>query len=180
MTLDKLLAEFYKENGIPENGGVDKQTFEMDIFGNRLKLPNPKFRKEVIHIHDIQHILNSCDTSWKGEAFIAGWELSTGFWRYFPICMFSIWAMGYSLWIYPKVVFNGYKNGLNCVGIIDLNLSESEFMKMEFEELKKITKKKKHTEMGVLQWCQFIIWILISQFMFLFPLIVFITILIWM
>jgi len=25
MTLDKLLIEFYKENGIPENGGIDKE-----------------------------------------------------------------------------------------------------------------------------------------------------------
>jgi hypothetical protein len=24
MTLDKLLTEFYKENGIPENGGIEK------------------------------------------------------------------------------------------------------------------------------------------------------------
>ena len=145
MTLEKLLTDFYIDNGIPENGGVDKATFEMIIFGLTLKLPNPTFRKKVIHIHDIQHILNGCDTSWKGEAFIAGWEFSTRFWRYFPICIFSLWAMGYSLWMYPKVVFRGYKKGLNAVGIIDLKISKSDFMRMEFEELKSITKKQKHT-----------------------------------
>ena len=179
MTLEKLLTDFYIDNGIPENGGVDKATFEMIVLGSHLKLPNPSFRKKVIHIHDIQHILNGCDTSWKGEAFIAGWELSTGFWRYFPICIFSLWAMGYSLWMYPKEVFRGYKKGLNAVGIIDLKISKSDFMRMEFEELKSITKKQKQTEMGVLQWSQFLMRVLISQLLFLFPLVVLVIGILW-
>ena len=172
MTLDKLLIEFYKENEIPENGGIKKDTFEMLVFGVNLKLPNPKFRKDVIHIHDIQHLLNKCDTSWKGEAFIAGWEISTGLWKYFPICIFSFWAMGYSFWLHPKAVFNGFKKGLNDIGIIDLKISQSDFMRMEFEELKKITKKEKSTEMRVFQWFEFMFWWIISQIIFLSPLII--------
>ena len=180
MTLDKLLIEFYKENGIPENGGIDKDTFEMRVLGMNLKLPNPKFRKDVIHIHDIQHLLNKCDTSWKGEAFIAGWEISTGFWKYFPICVFSFWAMGYSFWLYPKAVFKGFKKGLNDIGIIDLNISVSDFMKMEFVELQRITKKGQITEMGIIQWIEFIFWWIISQMIFLFPLIMIVIGTIWL
>ncbi len=151
MTLDKLLIEFYKENGIPENGGIDNDTFEMKVLGMNLKLPNPKFRKDVIHIHDIQHLVNKCDTSWKGEGFIAGWEISTGFWKYFPICIFSFWAMGYSLWLYPIAVLKGFKKGLNDVGIIDLQISKSDFMKMEYDDLIKKVRKEKITEMGIFQ-----------------------------
>jgi hypothetical protein len=171
MTLDKLLIEFYKENGIPENGGIKKDTFEMIVFGINLKLPNPKFRKDVIHIHDIQHLLNKCDTSWKGEAFISGWEISTGIWKYFPICIFSFWAMGYSFWFHPRAVFNGFKKGLNDIGIIDLKLSETEFMKMEYSELIRITKKEKKTEMNILHLTKFMFWIITSQIIFLFPII---------
>ena len=172
MTLDKLLIEFYKENGIPENGGIKKDTFEMLVFGINLKLPNPKFRKEVIHIHDIQHLLNKCDTSWKGEAFIAGWEISTGMWKYFPVCTFSFWAMGYSLWLHPKAVFSGFKKGLNDIGIIDLKISKPDLMKMDFNKLVEITAKDKTSDMGFLQWIQFIFWIVISQIIFLFPLVI--------
>ena len=111
MTLEKYLTNFYKENGIPEKGGVDKNTFEMDVLGIQLKLPNPQFRKDVIHIHDIQHLLNDCDTSWKGEGFIAGWKISTGLWKHFPICVFSIWNIGYSLWIYPRWYIMVLKKG---------------------------------------------------------------------
>lgn len=32
MTLGKLLIEFYQEIGIPENGGIDSDTFQMDFF----------------------------------------------------------------------------------------------------------------------------------------------------
>jgi hypothetical protein len=79
--------------------------------------------------------------------------------------------MGYSFWLYPKAVFNGFKKGLNDIGIIDLKISKSDFMKMEFEELKKITKKKKSTEMEIIHWIEFMFWWIMSQMIFLFPLI---------
>ncbi|MEK9530729.1 MAG: hypothetical protein VWZ86_04610 [Flavobacteriaceae bacterium] len=180
MTIEQLLVEFYKENGLPFNGGVEKDTFKMEVLGLNLKLPNPKFRKDVIHIHDIQHLLNKCDTSWKGEAFIAGWEISTGFWKYFPIAIFSFWAMGYSFWLHPKAVYQGFKKGLNDVGIIDLKISKSDFMKMEFDKLVQITRKEKTIEFGILQWIEFFFWILISQIIFLFPLIIAIIGVIWL
>lgn len=141
------------------------------MFGLKLNLPNPKFRREALHIHDIQHILNNCNTSWKGEGFIAGWEISTGIWKHFQLGFLSLWAMGYSLWIYPKSVLNGFKKGLNEIGIIDLKISKSNFMKMEYSELIRITKKEKTTEINVIQWTKFLLWIITSQIIFLFPII---------
>lgn len=179
MTLEKLLTKFYVDNEIPENGGVEEKTFKMNVFFTKLTLPNPKFRKELTHIHDIGHILNNCDTSWKGEGFVSGWEIGTRFWKHFPINFFILWAFGYSLWLYPKSVFKGFKRGLNNVGIIDLGLSKSDFMKMEFEQLVQITKKEKNTEMRIWQWTGFLFWSLISQIILLFPLISVIIGLIW-
>jgi hypothetical protein len=170
MTIEKLLVEFYKENGLTENGGIEKDTFEVKIFGINLTLPNPTFRKNIIHVHDIQHILNKCDTSWKGEGYIAGWEISTGLWKHFPISIFSLWTMGYSVWLYPKAVYLGFQKGLNDVGIIDLKISKPDFMKMEFDKLVAITTKEKTTKMGVLKSAEFLLWVLISQLVFLFPL----------
>ena len=69
---------------------------------------------------------------------------------------------------------------MNDIGIIDLKISEADFMKMEFEELLKITKKDKTTELGVIQWIGFIFWWLISQMIFLFPLIIVVIGIIWM
>jgi len=169
MTLDKLLNEFYIKNGIPQNGGIDDDTFKMKVFFINLTLPNPKFRKDLTYIHDIQHILNDCDTSWRGEGFISGWEIGTGFWKHFPINLFILWAFGYSLWLYPNAVFRGFKKGLNNIGIVDLKISKSDFMKMEFDRLVEITKKERHIEIGVWQWAEFIFWSIISQIILLLP-----------
>ena len=78
-TLGELVKEFYLKNKIPKNGGINDNTFQVKFFSINLSFPNPKFRKDLIHIHDIEHILNDCDTSWKGEGFIVGWEIGTGF-----------------------------------------------------------------------------------------------------
>ncbi|GGD10863.1 hypothetical protein [Hyunsoonleella pacifica] len=172
MTLEKLLDEFYVKNGIPQNGGIDNKTFEFKVFGLKLNLPNPKFRREALHIHDIQHILSNQDTSWKGEGFIAGWEISTGMWKHFRLGFMSLWAMGYSLWIYPKSVYNGFKKGLNDIGIIDLKISKLDFMKMEYSELLKICQKEKITEMNTFHWIQLLFWVVISQLVFLLPILV--------
>jgi|SaaInl1SG_22_DNA_1037389.scaffolds.fasta_scaffold00014_14 hypothetical protein len=50
---------------------------------------------------------------------------------------------------------------------------------MEFEELQKVTLKEKSTEMGIIKWLEFIFWWLISQMIFLFPLIIVVIGIIW-
>ncbi len=150
--------------------------FEMKLFGLKLVLPNPKFRRALIHIHDLHHVLNNQDTSWKGEGFISGWEISTGLWKHVPICFFSLWAMGYSLWIHPKAVFLGYKKGINNIGVIDLKLPKSAFMRMELSKLIQLTEKKKTQSMGILNWSAFISWSIVSQLIFLGPLFLFVWI----
>ncbi|KXX71831.1 hypothetical protein [Flammeovirga sp. SJP92] len=170
MTLDKLLVDFYRANGIPDDGGIDDDTFEINIFGIQLTMPNPQFRKDALHIHDIQHILNDCDTSWKGEGFICGWEIATGMWKYFLLGILSLWAMGYVMWMHPKSVLEGYKKGLSDRGVIDLKISKADLMRMKLEDLKSLVQKEKPTKMGISQWLQFIFWVLVSEVIFLFPL----------
>ncbi|MDG1841188.1 MAG: hypothetical protein P8I93_02445 [Crocinitomicaceae bacterium] len=172
MTLNKLLSQFYKDNDLPDNGGDDQKTFKMKLIGLTFTFPNPKFRRDVIHVHDLQHILNNCDVSWKGEGYIAGWEIATGMWKHFPVGFFSIWAMGYSLFLYPKAVFKGFIKGINNVGIIDLNKSKDEFLKMEFDELLLLTSKENPKKIGFFQYLQFAFWGLICQLFVIFPLII--------
>lgn len=44
-----------------------------------LPFPNPKPRREIVHLHDVNHILSGYDTSWIGEGEVSAWELATGF-----------------------------------------------------------------------------------------------------
>ena len=86
--------------------------------------------------------------------------------------------MGYGLWIYPKAVFNGFKKGINNIGIIELKFSKTDFMKMTFAELKEVTKKDNKINMGVLQWTKFLLLSLLSQVIIFFPFILSLVILI--
>ena len=172
MKIEKLLNQFYLNNGLPVNGGIAKNTFNVKLGVFNIPVPNPKFRKDVVHIHDIEHILNNCDTSNRGEAFIAGWEVGTRFYKHFPINIFIFLAFGYSLLIHPKTVFEGFKKGLNDIGIIDLGLSRTELMQMEFNQLVKITQKQDHTKLGIYQLSEFIFCTVISQIFLFFPLII--------
>ncbi|HAS41479.1 MAG TPA: hypothetical protein DCS93_13440 [Microscillaceae bacterium] len=180
MNIANLLTDFYLKNGIPDNGGSDDTTFKIKILGLKLELPNPKFRREATYIHDIHHVLNNCDTSWKGEGFISGWEVATGIWKYFPVGLLSLWAMGYSLWLYPIAVFNGFKKGKNNTGVINLGLAKAELMKMEMTELIRLTSKQKDKlkknqgkkSKKFLQLAEFLGWSLITQLILFFPLII--------
>ena len=37
MKIERLLRDFYKENGLPENGGDDQNTFYIKILGINFK-----------------------------------------------------------------------------------------------------------------------------------------------
>jgi len=170
MKLKFLLEEFYVSNQIPANGGSDDKTFVVKFGFFNIPLPNPEFRRKVTYIHDIHHILNDCDTSWKGEGFIAGWEIATGIWKHFPVGILSLWAMGYSLWLHPIVVYHGFKKGGSQLGIIDLNYSKSLILNMDIQDLKgKLSKRNTSTSFKTVS--SFLFWSIISQVILLSPLV---------
>ncbi|MBL4605834.1 MAG: hypothetical protein JKY02_09310 [Flavobacteriaceae bacterium] len=172
MIISKGLQVFYKENSLPDKGGEDDDWFYLHFKFFSLKFPNPQFRKKIIHIHDIQHVLYHCDVSWKGEAFIAGWEIATGMWKRFPIGLMSVSAMGLGFLLFPKEVYRGYKTGLQCKGIVDLKIKKEVLLNLSIEELKCKIRKKKPVKMYLFQWTVFSFWILISEILLLFPLLI--------
>lgn len=169
MILAQKLEQFYAKNGLPEGGGATKNTFDFKAFGINLRIPNPKFRQKVVHIHDIEHVLFDQDTSWKGEAFIAGWELASGMWRHMPVGLFSLWAFGYSLWLHPTAVFRGFTTGGSQRGVIDLNLSEAQLLAMNDRELLSVMNQGKSVLSPTSLRGRFFLWILLSQLFFVGP-----------
>jgi len=167
MTIYQSLQKFYIENNFPIDGGESDAYFDLKFQFFTLKLPNFKFRKEVIYIHDIQHILYNCDTSWKGEAFIAGLEIGTKMWKHIPIGFISLWAMGFSLLNHPKQVLKGYKTGINIKNILDLQLKKDTLLQLSISDLKAALQKEHATPIN---WLVFLFWCFIGEIVFLLPL----------
>ena len=176
MTIETSLKEFYKKNNFKTDGGEKDAYFSLKFKFFSIKLPNFSFRKKVIYIHDIQHIVHQKDTSWKGEAFIAGWEIGTKMWKHFPIGVLSLWAMGFSILNYPKEVLKGYKKGLKNRGILDLNLEKEVILSKTLEELKTTITYQNPKPFYLLT---FLFWCLVSLLIFLFPILLIITLLLF-
>jgi hypothetical protein len=170
MVISQKLDQFYTQNNLDKNGGEDNDYFMMKFRFFSLKLPNSEFRKKVVYIHDIQHILFDCDVTWKGEAYIAGWEIATGIWKHFPIGIMSLWAMGFGLLTYPKDVLKGYKKGLNYTGLIDRKIPKQKIMNLTLEEVDSLLLKEKKKNFNLIE---FIFWSFLSILIMGFPILIF-------
>lgn len=169
MTLRQHLDQFYLTYNIPAEGGVDDKTFEVPLPLFTLTLPNFPWRKRMLYVHDLEHILNKQDTSWRGEIFIASWEISTGFFRNFPILLFPLWTMGWGLWIQPSAVFRGFRKGHNDKGIALLNMERQELLNMDLLQLQSMTLNKRTNRSKSFFYFKFFGWSLASQLVFLSP-----------
>lgn len=169
MTLRDHLNRFYIQYNIPAEGGVHDKTFEVPLPFVTLTLPNFPWRKRMLYVHDLEHILNHQDTSWAGEIFIASWEISTGFWRNFPVILFPLWTMGWGLWTHPKSVMNGFKKGHTDGGIAPLNIPYEQILNYTLEQLQAMTLRKRASRFKWSLYLRFAPWLLLSQLLFLSP-----------
>lgn len=169
MTLREHLDSFYTTYNIPAEGGVHDKTFEVPLPFVTLTLPNFAWRKRMLYVHDLEHVLNKQDTSWSGEIFIASWEISTGFWRNFPVIFFPLWTMGWGLWWHPTSVWRGFKKGYTDGGIAPLRIGYDEMLTYTLEQLKALTLGKRAKRSRLMLYVRFLPWLLLSQLVFLFP-----------
>lgn len=177
MIISEKLKQFYVQNNLSEDGGENDAYFSLKFKLFSLKLPNLGFRKKVIHVHDVQHILYNKDVTWKGEAFIAGWEIATNMWKHFPIGLISLWAMGFGVLTHFNEVLKGYKEGLLVKGIIDLNIPKEQILNYNIEEFKeKIKKEKPPKFIGIL----FSFWVIVSVFIVISPIFLLISLLLFL
>lgn len=177
MLISKKLAIFYNQNNLSENGGEKDAYFSLKFKLFSLKIPNSDFRKKVIHIHDVQHVLYDKDVTWKGEAFIAGWEIATNIWKHFPIGLLSLWAMGFGILTHLQEVIKGYKEGLLVTGIIDLNISKEAILKYDIDTFKTVITKKIPVKFN---WLLFVFWATTSVILFISPLFLLIPLLLFL
>jgi hypothetical protein len=177
MTLAEHLELFYQKYDLPANGGENHNSFEVPLPIFTLTLPNLSWRKKMLYVHDLEHILNDQDTTWKGEMFIASWEIASGFWKNFPIIIFPLWTMGWGIWKHPKSVLEGFKAGNSSIGIANLDINKQELLALNLSELKELTKRTLLRESRFFVYFKLLIWIIISQFVFLMPIIILFSIL---
>lgn len=170
MIIKEALEKFYEQYELPVEGGVTFNTFKVPLGPVSLTLPNPSWRKERLHIHDIEHIINSQHTDWEGEVFIASWEIVTGYWRYFPLCIFPLWAIGLGWWIHPRSIWRGTRKGFRDRGIAGLSISKEKLLKLSLKELHTMVLDKRNPPSKAKHILILLFLFLVSEVVFLSPL----------
>ena len=169
MTLREQLDEFYHQYDIPAEGGVNDKTFVVPLPLFSLTLPNFPWRKRMLYVHDLEHILNQQDTSWKGEIFIASWEISTGFMKNFPILIFPLWTMGWGFWVHPETVLRAFRKGHFDRGIARLPIEKEKLLDCDLNQLQQLTLNKRYGRSAFFYYLKLAGWGLISQLVFFSP-----------
>ncbi|GEM_PF-624465 len=171
MTLREQLDQFYHQYNIPAEGGVNDKTFVVPLPLFSLTLPNFPWRKRMLYVHDLEHILNEQDTTWKGEIFIASWEISTGFLKNFPILIFPLWTMGWGLWVHPCTVLQAFRKGHTDRGIARLAIEKEFLLDYDLAQLRELTLNKRSGRLSLFFYLKLSGWSFISQLVFFSPII---------
>jgi hypothetical protein len=135
-TAKEALAEFYRNNYFGEEAFTEKFV-QVRLGPVKFFFPNPKARREVIHLHDLTHLLTGYETTWQGEGEVAAWELASGFprkywigWVYAPIT-FTIGAL-----IAPLKVARAFRRGWRNSNLYKLDLPREQLDALTLGELK--------------------------------------------
>ena len=61
--------------------------------------------------HDLHHILTGYRPDWRGETFLAAWELASGHGRYWTARLICLWAFALGLMVHPRQMFHAFREG---------------------------------------------------------------------
>jgi ubiquinone biosynthesis protein Coq4 len=104
-------ARYFAENGFGE-GGYDDRFVVLRAAGVPVAVfPNMKQRVRSVRIHDVHHVLTEYDTSWTGEAEIAGWELASGCGDHWAAWLLNLGAALIGLAIAPRALGRAWLRG---------------------------------------------------------------------
>lgn len=137
---DALVLHLIERGILPEDARWEdcyaKFWIRFPVFGHEILFFPTWGRWGALPLHDVNHILSGCNTSWRGEFEIAGWELASGgcgwhllYW----LDRISTFAIG--LLVVPPVVLRGLRRGQNRRNTY--RLSRERMLEMELDELRR-------------------------------------------
>jgi hypothetical protein len=119
LRLGEARAAFLKASGLPEDGGYSARFFWLGFGPLKVPIPNLPARVRAVRLHDLHHVLAGYDTSWTGEAEIAGWELASGCRRYWAAWLLNFGAFAIGLVIAPRRLWSAFVRGRRSRNLYD-------------------------------------------------------------
>lgn len=107
-------TEFFRSAGLPADGGYNAPFVHFRVGPFGFVLPNSAARKRAVPLHDLHHLATGYDTSWKGEAEMAAWELASGCFSYQAAWVLNLLAFPLGILIAPLRTWRAFRRGRSC------------------------------------------------------------------
>ena len=112
-------TEFFRLAGLSGDGGYAARFIHFRIGIFSFALPNSAARRKAVPLHDLHHLATGYDTSWKGEAEIAAWELASGCSSYRAAWLLNLLAFPLGLMIAPVRTWRAFRRGRSSGNLYD-------------------------------------------------------------
>lgn len=135
-TVKEALKEFYDTHYFGDAAFRDDWVM-VQVGPIKLPMYNSAQRKQVVHLHDLTHLVTGYDTSWAGEGEVAAHELAIGFpLKYWVGYIYSPFALIGGLMVAPKRTLRSWKKWRGKMNLYKLDLPRATLDQMTIGELK--------------------------------------------
>ncbi|HYE18467.1 MAG TPA: hypothetical protein VEA69_08480 [Tepidisphaeraceae bacterium] len=136
-TVADALRQFHEKHGYGPDGGAGRRIAFLHLGRLRIPFPNSRARRAALYVHDVNHLVTGYDTSWRGEARLAAWELRTLSWG----GRVALWllvsaALAWGLVLTPRGLRDGWRLGRATRGVPSLGLGRDALLAMPLSELR--------------------------------------------
>jgi hypothetical protein len=110
-TVGTALREYFRREGLPEDGGIDLPWVHLRVGPLPLAFPNIPARRAAVRYHDVHHLLTGYRTDWRGEAEIGAWEIGGGLGRFWVGWLLDAGAMALGAVAWPRRTLRAFVRG---------------------------------------------------------------------
>jgi hypothetical protein len=121
-TLREARAQYFRENGIDEDGGYAQKWVRIKLGPVPILFPNTTGRRAALLQHDLHHVATGYDTTLVGEAEIGAWELASGCRHYYAAWILNLGAVVTGLFLAPRQVVRAFQLGRHCTNLYHLGV----------------------------------------------------------
>jgi hypothetical protein len=110
LTLGEALELYFARSGFGRETYTDRWV-RLPVGPFTLYLPNLGPRREVVPLHDVNHVITEYATDWAGELEITGYELGKGLGRYWFGWLIDLQGIWLGLALHPRRTLRAFARG---------------------------------------------------------------------
>lgn len=110
-TLEQARLRYFREAGLPLDGGYEDRWVKLNFLGIPVAIPNTPARIRAVRYHDLHHVLTRYGTDWPGEGQISAWEIASGCRGLIAAWILNLYAMGIGLAVAPARTHRAFLRG---------------------------------------------------------------------